>query len=272
MKYIITFADITTSLIFIYENSMSLYLIFFFWLYNHWLQQSFSWQILSKGWIKSAQLPWNLRNYLKRYSGFKYLAQEDLDYIISIFGPLIYIAYGNGTVLKDYIKEVLKEWIYDLPKHTLSLDARFVLALDELKSKPITSASNATNQGTVILTNPGWRTIQKEVAKAAIETKLDKLRAGIAAKEEEARKVERGLISLNIFITYAKADILAGTFDNIDSQWRKGQVGGPKIDVALIKEAYFVLVPEASKSMPRPTTKSGWLNEMHRFLKIKVTG
>ena len=198
--------------------------------------------------------------------------ESDLKQISDIFGPLVFIAYGNGTVHVEYIKEICHDWIYDIPPKTLSNTARFVLALEELRGRVINDDSNATNQGSVILTNSVWSARQKSVAINNLQMEIDKLNLAAQKEVDRATKHEYLLGFIDCIVQYAQADlVIAGKFDSDQATWKNGVPGGPKICAKVVGDVYNFLVPDSQKSKPRPTTKSAKQAALAEIIRARCT-
>ena len=98
------------------------------------MAQAFSSKVVQLGWRLSGQCPWDLRAFLERFSGFHVFTPVDFEKISSVFPQLIMIAHGTGTLHESQVRRFLADWIKDVQMRALSLEARYMLAKDELEN------------------------------------------------------------------------------------------------------------------------------------------
>ena len=227
------------------------------------LKHAFSYLLLEPGWRKSAQWPWNLRSYLKRYSGYQYLTKDDFLAIEEAMWPLVQIAYGTGTITREQMESFMHDWCLEINIKCTSLIGRYLLVTEQLKGNPIDpSTSNIANMGAVILTHPTFLAHRRTTAQSLAQGSVAKMHQVEIDRVEESRKDEEVLQHTRVVVNAAKYDLQLGVFDNVDEQctWRKCLL-------ATTKSAYKRLVPDEAKPKPQPTNKIGYQNVLSHFLK-----
>ena len=134
-------------------------------------KHALSWLIQHKGWALTAQYTWSLEAFFKRYSGYKFLTEEDRRYINTVSPELVTVARATGTLTKTQVETLMNDCCQSKDKEATCLAARYLLALEELEKPAVTAQTNIQNQGTVILSHPDFQREQHEKMKTILEAK-----------------------------------------------------------------------------------------------------
>lgn len=230
---------------------------------ERWLDHAFGWVILQKGWRLSGQWPWNLRSFLERFSGFQFLTEEDFAVISSVFGQLVLIPHATGTLHESSVRSFLCDWIKNVQVKSLSLEARYLLASDEIAKGPIED-KNIQNFGTVILTHRVMKEKMKEDSRRVIHQKVTAERERLARAAESERKESESLSMYQTLIEAAKVDIARDGFDESTAQWRQFSVNH-------LKATYKHLFSKIQRPSKQPTLKGDLIRIITSPLRRKLT-
>jgi hypothetical protein len=226
------------------------------------------------GWRKSGQWPWDLHVFLCRFSGFSSSCIEDFDgnlgmsKLLDVFGQLILLAFGLGVLHKSTINSLVGDWINQVQTETVSLEARYNLALYELQRGAVEDM-NLRNYSSTILTSPAVRGQLKQKAGEIIKRKIDAESRQSELAEERQQKASADDTSRKTVIDAAFVDCTdAGTFD-IDGMCRENATW-KSLSLPVLKSAARALVPPRARGNPMPTTKGSLQNTVAPLLRDRV--
>ena len=154
---------------------------------ENWLKDSFTNKAVRKGYRLSGLIPWSLRRFLERYSGFQWLTQEDLDHISHNFFQLVLMAIRSGVVHDYDIREILTDdWCRGISIKSTSVGQRYANALASLQSiKPI-EQRNILQYPCTWLTNKAMR---EKLLAQAMEKVIKIMKENSDAIEKENEKI-----------------------------------------------------------------------------------
>ena len=238
---------------------------------ERWIDQAFRPDILRKGWSISGQWPWNLRTFLKPFAGFSGRNKKKAEYLDTpenfkeledAFHGLIYVAYGCGVVHKSVINFFLGDWIQEVERTRLSLNARYSLALGALKNSPAEDR-NVSNYGSTILTNTTFRQSLKHKAEHVLNSMLEEEKRKESLQLEIDRKAQEDMAELQLAVDDACNDI---DLLSANATWKKRTVA------KLLAVARVLLPPEQrGRGHALPTKKGELITLLTRHMREQVT-